>query len=268
MYFQSVNGIEIDKISTLDRGLAYGDGVFTTAKIANGKVELLNEHIQRLRSGCERLRITHIDYIHLQKELVEIASSYDIAVLKIIITAGEGGRGYSRAGISDPNVIIKTSAYPQKYDDWQEKGISIGDASIKLGINPLFAGIKHLNRLEQVLIRDELDQTSFDDLLVYNFNDELIETTCANVFWIQNNQLFTPEIINSGVAGLLRAEIIKYFPTTQIVSGKTHNIINADSIFITNSVMEIVPIKYYQGKEFDINNVHQFISSFKSLTHD
>ncbi len=268
MYFQSVNGIEIDKISTLDRGLAYGDGVFTTAKIVNGHVQMLDKHIERLSLSCERLRIAHIDYVHLKKELADIAARYDIAVLKVIITAGEGGRGYSRAGTSTPNIIIKTSAYPQKYDDWQERGISIADASIKLGINPFFAGIKHLNRLEQVLIRDELDQTSFDDLLVYNFNDELIETTCANVFWIQDSQLFTPEIINSGVAGLLRAEIITCFPETHIVSGISNNIINADSIFITNSIMEIVPIKYYQGKQFDINNVHQFTSSFKLLAHD
>ena len=268
MYFQSVNGIEIDKISMLDRGLSYGDGVFTTAKIVNGHVQMLNQHIQRLSSGCEILRIEHIDYTNLKTELANIAIRYDIAVLKIIITAGEGGRGYSRIGASTPNVIIKTSEYPKKYDDWQVKGVSIGDASIKLGINPMFAGLKHLNRLEQVLIRDELDHTLFDDLFVYNLHDELIETTCANIFWIKGNDLFTPAISNSGVAGLLRAEMIKHFPEIQIVSGKNNNIINADSIFITNSIMDIVPVKSYQGKEFDINNVHQFTSSFKLLTHD
>jgi 4-amino-4-deoxychorismate lyase len=267
MYFQSVNGVEIDQISTLDRGLAYGDGLFTTAKIVNGNVQMLEQHIERLRQGCERFRISDIDYVSLESQLVKAAKPHNIAVLKVIVTSGDGGRGYSRVGTSQPNVIIKTSEYPEKYDQWKKSGISVSNASIKLGINPLLAGIKHLNRLEQVFLREELDQTLFDDLMVFDLNDMLVETTCANIFWIKQEQLFTPEIKNSGVAGLLRNEIIKYFPSTRVVSD-AKSIINADSIFITNSVMEIVPVLHYQGKQFDINSVHQFISTFKSLAHD
>ena len=267
MHFQSVNGEKIDQVSILDRGLAYGDGLFTTAKITNGFVQMLDQHIERLNSGCLRLRIQGFDSLMLKAELIDIASFFDVAVLKIIVTSGEGGRGYSRNGISKPNIIIKTSDYPKKYDDWKKSGISVSNASIKLGLNPLYAGIKHLNRLEQVMLRDELEQTAHDDLFVYDLNGMLVETTCANIFWLQNGKLFTPKIKNSGVAGLLRAEIIKYIPDTQIVS-TDNTLINADAIFITNSVMGIVPVLQHQGKQFDIDKVHQFSTSFKSLTHD
>jgi len=93
MYFQSINGKEICQISLNDRGLAYGDGIFTTAKVVNGKVELLSQHINRLINGCERLNILNVDFNALKTELINLTKKYDLAVLKVIVTAGEGGRG-------------------------------------------------------------------------------------------------------------------------------------------------------------------------------
>ncbi|WP_076417856.1 aminodeoxychorismate lyase [Colwellia sp. UCD-KL20] len=258
MYFQSVNGQQVNHISVNDRGLAYGDGIFTTAKVTNGQIELIHQHINRLKTGCCLFKILDVDFIVLENELIECCKTYNLAVLKIIITSGEGGRGYSRLGGSRPNIIIKISEFPTKYLHWAQSGITLADASIKLGINPLFSGVKHLNRLEQVLIRNELDQTSYDDLLVFNIFDEVIETTCANIFWFENGDIFTPEIKDSGVAGIQRAEVLRKHPSTKIIKAKASDIIRAQSMFITNSIMEIVPIINYAGNKLNIDQVHQF----------
>lgn len=265
MYFQSVNGKQVSQISINDRGLAYGDGIFTTAKILNGQVEFLQQHIKRLITGCSLLKITGVDFDELISNLINTTKKFDLAVLKVVITSGEGGRGYSRVGVSKPNVIIKITEFPVKYIEWQKKGISLADSSIKLGINPMFVGLKHLNRLEQVLIRDELDQTVYDDMLVYNINEHVIETTCANVFWFESNKLFTPEIKSSGVAGILRAEILRKYPTTHIIQAVQSDIMKAQSIFITNSIMEIVPVANYAGTALDIDQVHQFKDQIAKL---
>lgn len=245
--------------------MAYGDGIFTTAKIVNGEIKLFTQHIERLKSGCHLLKISGVDYKDLSKNLIGIAKLYKLAVLKVVITSGEGGRGYSRVGVGQPNVIIKVSEFPAKYTQWQHAGISLGDASIQLGINPIFSGLKHLNRLEQVLIRDELDQTSYDDLLVLNIHEHIIETTCANVFWFKGDELFTPEISDSGVIGLFRAELLKKHPSIHIVKAKLIEILNADAIFITNSVMEIVPVINYADRKFIIEKVHQFKAYIETL---
>jgi 4-amino-4-deoxychorismate lyase len=258
MYFQSVNGKQVNQISINDRGLAYGDGIFTTAKINQGQVELIHLHIKRLQTGCCLFKIKDIDFIALQNDLIECCKSYKLAVVKVVITSGEGGRGYSRVGVSRPNIIIKISEFPSKYFQWQTSGISLADSSIKLGINPMFAGVKHLNRLEQVLIRNELDQTNYDDLLVFNIFDDIIETTCANVFWFKEGELYTPEIKDSGVSGIQRSEIIRKHPETKIIKACASTIKKAESLFITNSIMEIVPIINYAGRELNIEQVHQF----------
>lgn len=265
MYYQSVNGKQVNQISLNDRGLAYGDGIFTTAKVSNGCIELLDKHIERLIRGCKLLKITGVDFVALETELIDVCKSYDLAVLKVVITSGEGGRGYSRLGVNGPNVIIKLSEFPHKYLQWQKEGITLSDSSIKLGINPIFLGLKHLNRLEQVLLREELDNTHTDDLLVFNIFDHVIETTCANVFWFKNNELFTPKIEDSGISGIIRAEIIRKYPNIKIVEAKREDINNADSIFITNSIMDIIPVINYEGRELNINQVHQFVEHIESL---
>lgn len=265
MYFFSINGEQIDSISINDRGLAYGDGIFTTAKIHNGQVLLLNKHIQRLEQGCDFLKIAHVDFSKLLNDLVITAQDYSLAVLKVIITAGEGGRGYSRKNVTSPNIIIKVSEFPTHYKKWEHAGITLSDAHIKLGLNPLFLGIKHLNRIEQVLLRDELEQTTHNDLLVSNINDNIIETTCGNIFWFYKNELYTPEIVDSGIAGIMRAEIIRKHSTVKIIKASRQDILNAQSIFITNSIMEIIPVLEYAGKRFNLNKVHQFIQHIANI---
>ena len=265
MLYCAINGKQTTNIHCLDRGLAYGDGVFTTAKIINGNIVQLKEHLERLRQSCHKLFLKFPDINQLNQQLIVQAKAYNLAVLKVIITAGVGGRGYSRKGVSSPHCIVCIFDYPQHYLQWQKQGICLVDATFQLGINPALSGIKHLNRLEQVLLRQELDQQSADDLLVTDINQFVVETSCANIFWQKGNTWQTPKITFSGIAGLLRADIMRKntIEEVSITRDDFHSSLKQiNAMFICNSVMGIVPVKVYNRHHLSIDPVNQYCQQF------
>lgn len=255
MLYCSVNGQQINHIAVNDRGFAYGDGIFTTGKISAGKIERLPLHLQRLNYGCEQLMINKPDLPSLEIELNKVAELFDCAVIKVIITSGTGGRGYSRVGVGTPTIVINVFEFPQHYHQWQAQGIHLGVSKQRLGINPMLKGLKHLNRLEQVLLRKELDQQGEDDLLVLNVNEQVVETTCANIFWFNNGCLYTPDITFSGVAGVMRDSVLTVFKNTCVKNFTLSDLHNASSMFICNSVMGIVPVNKFIDKALPIKDV-------------
>ncbi|EOK5619436.1 aminotransferase class IV, partial [Escherichia coli] len=116
-------------------------------------------HLQRLEQGCRQLLLPMPDLSLLADEMRRIAQGHARAVLKIILTPGSGGRGYSRRGCQAPVRILSLSPWPQHYATLQQQGASLVTSPVPLARNPLLAGIKHLNRLEQVMIRHHLDET-------------------------------------------------------------------------------------------------------------
>jgi len=257
MKFCTVNGNEKSEMSINDRGFSYGDGLFTTAKIIDGKVLMLTEHINRLVFGCAQLGLPKFDSQQLRHDLTLVAKPFCHDVLKVIITAGVGGRGYSRVhsnkAESHLNIIIMVFDFPAHYEQWKKTGITLGVSQQRMGINPMLSQVKHLNRLEQVLFRAELDDVKEDDLVIMNINDHIIETSSANIFWWTNNQLYTPDIINSGVAGLMRQCILDNHKSTTVSTFSLPELEQADEIFICNSIMGIVPVKQYKDKALSIN---------------
>jgi len=265
MKYCSINGVERNNIDITDRGLAYGDGLFTTAKIVDGQVILLDKHIERLILGCHRLRLTAPSLGNLTSQLQSVAKPYNQAVLKVMITAGSGGRGYSRIGLSesDTNIILIVSDYPEHYKTLALRGIALGISKQKIGITPMLAGLKHLNRLEQVLLRDELDERSEDDLVVTNCHDHVVEATCANIFYWQKGQLCTPDLSLSGVNGLIRQAILIKYPDTKICQTSLTDLSEAQGIFICNSLMGIMPVKTYNNRILAIDEVLQLQTQMK-----
>lgn len=248
-----VNGVQQNSIEINNRGLAYGDGLFTTAKITNGNVEYLSLHIQRLISGCEKLGLTAPSKNTLSEQLSQVAKTYELAVLKVIITASSGGRGYARSADPVNNIIIMVHDFPTHYDDLVIEGITLGDSKQQIGINPMLSGLKHLNRLEQVLLRQELSHTKVDDLVVTNINNDVIEATSANLFFWLNGQLCTPDVSNSGVNGIMRQIILKKYPDTLIKTVALTELTSASAMFICNCVMGVMPIKTYNGQLLSIS---------------
>jgi 4-amino-4-deoxychorismate lyase len=257
MKYCSINGIEQTSIALNDRGLAYGDGLFTTAKIVNSQVVLLEKHIERLIAGCQQLKLAGPSPERLASQLQSVASLYSQAVLKVMITAGSGGRGYSRIGLneSDTNIIILVSDFPSHYKSLALQGIDLGISNQQIGISTMLAGIKHLNRLEQVLLRDELDARSEDDLVVTNCEGKVVEATCSNLFYWQEEQLCTPDLSKSGVNGIIRQEILRKYPETKICQTSLADLKTANSLFICNSLMGIMPVKTYNNRQLVIDEV-------------
>jgi len=250
MKYCSINGHQQTTIDITERGLAYGDGIFTTAKIVNGKVVLLEKHVERLRLGCQQLKLTAPSIESLTEHLQSVAKPYLLAVLKVMVTAGSGGRGYSRVGLSDnaTNTIIIITDFPKHYVEQAIHGISLGDSEQHISISPMLAGVKHLNRLEQVLLRKELDGRFEDDLIVSNCLGEVIEVTSSNLFYYLDGKLCTPDLSMSGVNGIIRQAILSKYSQVEIRKTNLEVLKQAQAMFICNSLMGIMPVKTYNNR--------------------
>ncbi len=257
MKYCSINGQQQTALAVTDRGLAYGDGIFTTAKIVNGQVVLLEKHIERLTHGCQYLKLQLPTNINLKKQLADVVKGFSLAVLKVMITAGSGGRGYSRLGLTEnsTNIIIMISDFPPQYELLAQQGITLGDSKHQISTSPMLGGIKHLNRLEQVLLRDELDKRIEDDLIVTNCQGNVIEATSSNIFYWHNEQLCTPEISTSGVNGIIRQAIIAKKHDVKVCQTRLEDLKHAQAMFISNSLMGIMPVKTYNNRQLTVDMV-------------
>lgn len=249
-----LNGKIQSNLPIADRSIQYGDGCFTTIFLKQGKMQFLSDHEGRLRNHVQRLNIEGIDWHAVANWMQDAArlSVHPYAVMKVQITRGIGGRGYSPEGCKSPHVLISIYSYPTHYFTWQKEGIRLGIAEQMLGLSPL-GGMKHLNRLEQVMLKTEVDRSPYDDLLFCDLNKKLIETSVANVFWRKNKQLYTPRIEFSGVAGIMRAHVIRVAEqldlNIQQIDTSIDAIQVADEIFITNALMGLVPVKALEEKQ-------------------
>lgn len=229
-----------------DRGLGYGDGFFSTMLVEGGYIKLLPLHVERMLQDGSQLGL-HLNASSLTTLLQKIATSAPRPVCKVIITSGVGGRGYQRPADTLCNVHTSFHDYPTHYKHWQSEGISVGVSPVKLAIQPLLAGAKHLNRLEQVLIKSAMSHINQQDVLVCDQSGVLIEASAANVFWLDQYCWKTPKLNNCGVHGVMRRFIMKYFERVGIrveeVSVEVTALKNAKSAFLCNSLMQIVPIK-------------------------
>jgi len=263
MKFCLVNGVQQNYIDIENRGLAYGDGLFTTAKIQNGHIQYFTAHIERLLSGCKKLGIAPPSREELINELSTVAKNYSLAVLKVMITACSGGRGYARAKRNEHDLIIMVHDFPKHYDAQASTGIKLGISKQQLGVNPMLAGLKHLNRLEQVLLRQELTSRADDDLLVTNINNEVIEATSANVFLFLRGKLHTPDINQSGVNGIMRQAILQRYPETIVKPFTLAELTKVEAMFICNCVMGVMPVATFNGRDLTMSPVQDVRNSMK-----
>jgi len=255
-----VNGAEKGEIAVSDRGLNYGDGLFETIAVFFGIPEMLLEHLQRLQHGCEQLKIPFSEWNALQGEIEQLASVAAIserAVIKVIVTRGSGGRGYQISEDSEPQRIVMLLTWPER----PETPAKLCFCTTPLGCNPALAGIKHLNRLEQVMARSEWDDQldDFDEGLMSNIQGYVVEGTMSNLFIVQEGVLITPDLNRCGVEGIMRQHVLKLAETIgierKIALLSKDEILEADEIFITNSLMGIRPVVLLESKEFAVGPV-------------
>ncbi|CAJ0991555.1 Aminodeoxychorismate lyase [Pantoea sp. Nvir] len=258
-----INGKKQPTLAISDRSVQFGDGCFTTAAVRNGRIQLLEAHLRRLRWSCERLIMLNVDWARLEREMIKAAQSHTQAVLKVIISAGSGGRGYSRTGISKTTRIVSISSWPYYYQTLQIQGIKLCTSPVRLAQNPLLAGIKHLNRLEQVLIRAHLDQRDGEEALVLDTAGNIVECCTANLFWRKGSRVFTPDLTQAGVEGIMRYYLMEQMSTAgqicQVVCCGLSQLFEADEVVICNSLMPVLPVRQLDDRLFKERSLYNML---------
>jgi len=254
----------VDGVSAYDRGLHYGDGLFDTIVCVNGRARFLSLHLERLSLGCERLQISLGDTTPLRTEIQSIATAGD-ALVKVIVTRGEAvARGYGWAGTEVANRFVFRYPLPASgvaaFD-----GIRATVATLRYGENPQLAGLKHLNRLEQVLARSEVPVEEAAELLVFSSSGALVSGTMSNVFLVFQGRLSTPKLNRCGVAGVMRRVILREaaaegLAVEESVLGE-QQLANADEVFVTNARVGVWPVRTLGGRELGVGPITRRIQA-------
>ena len=250
-----VNGIPGDAISVHDRGLQFGDGVFETIAVQSGKLLCREAHFTRLETGCRRLSIACPDRSLLEREADRLCESLTAAVLKIIITRGTGGRGYQPPENISANRVLSVHDQPVYPPVYYREGIESYVCGGRIDHTPDLAGIKHLNRLEQIILRREVAATPYPEGAVLDRYDNVVEGSMSNIFMLKDDKLITPDLSRCGIAGVIRQSIIELDKAagreTAIRTIAREELFEADEVFYCNSVIGIWPVKRIGNKAFN-----------------
>lgn len=241
-----INGGFSHAISPLDRGFSYGDGVFRTMLMRGGLPVDWPLHYQKLVADCAAIGIVCPSAELLMSDFQQIFSAEDIAenrlgVAKIIITRGEGERGYKPPAVTSPTRVLIKSAMPQYPSTYAKDGVRLHLCETRLSMQPKLAGIKHLNRLENVLARMEWSNEAIFDGLMLDAQENVIECTMSNVFARYKNLLITPDLTQCGVAGVTRQRILGLANVlnlqTEVKPVPYADLLKADEVLICNSLI-------------------------------
>ncbi|MBP7229873.1 MAG: aminodeoxychorismate lyase [Moraxellaceae bacterium] len=244
---------EIAPISVMDRGLAYGDGLFETIRIESGRPVLLPLHLARLKASATVLGIT-CDTVTLEDAFIDFIAECGDAAAKIILTRGDSDRGY----LPDPEAPSSLIFLLYPAMNWPAElaceGVVAAVCQQPLGISPMLAGHKHLNRLEQVLLRQELAGfAGAHEALVSDVDGHVVEGVFSNVFWIQHGIVYTPCLNRAGVRGVMRQFLLQEMSRLglQLCEGNytVTDVLAADEVFFCNSLYGIWPARQMAGVE-------------------
>lgn len=249
-----INGQVADTIPITDRGLLYGDGVFETIAVVDGRLLCWSEHLARLNEGCRRLYINSPEAGQLHAEALQLTAGCERGVLKVILTRGSGGRGYTPTLAAEPRRILSLHPWPDHPASYREDGVAVRVCHHPLAINPALAEIKHLNRLEQILARGEWQEPEIAEGLMLDPSGNVIEGTMSNLFLVQQNSLLTPDVGQCGVAGIVRGRILTVATDlgldAMITSISLHDLERADELFLCNSIIGLWPVRAVGEKSF------------------
>jgi 4-amino-4-deoxychorismate lyase len=250
-----VNGVYAGTLPLTDRGLHYGDGLFETIAVRLSAPCLWSEHLDRLCLGAARLGIPLPDPGLLLHECLALSQGVGDGVLKLILTRGSGGRGYRPPVAPFPTRILALYPLPGYPSDWGDTGVAVRWCQTSLGESPSLAGIKHLNRLEQVLARSEWDDEGIAEGLMCDPRGRVIAGTMSNLFVYTGGRLLTPRLNTCGVAGTVRGLVLRLAPGLGVgvaeVDLRLENLVTADGAFLTNAVLGVWPVRRLGGIDYD-----------------
>lgn len=263
-----VNGEPRFDIDILDRGLAYGDGLFETIAVRLGRPCCWLDHLDRLALGAARLRLPLPSPGRLQAEARQLLDGIEVGSLKIMLTRGSSARGYRPPPQPQPTRILFVD---ERLDDQSrirdgddivadrraEQGIRVRLCDTRLGINPQLAGLKHLNRLEQVLARSEWSEPAIAEGLMLDAEGALVCGTMSNLFLVTVEGLQTSMIDRCGVAGTARSKTLRLAREAGLRVQERRltldDLVKAQGAFLTNALIGVWPIRSFAGRDFELS---------------
>jgi 4-amino-4-deoxychorismate lyase len=253
-------------LSALDRGLHYGDGLFETIACEDGRPRLIERHLQRLMAGCERLGIVPGDGAALAREVCALAAGTSRAVVKLLLTRGVSlARGYAPTGHERSLRVLLRYAWPAQDAEHVEQGVRVRRATLRLGENPALAGLKHCNRLEQVLARAEWTDPGIAEALMFSSSGALVSGTMSNVFLVRGSKLLTPCIDRCGVAGVMRGLVLEIAAAAGIEAADRRldatDLAAAEELFLTSALTGIRPVRELDGMPLAVGPVTRHLQA-------
>lgn len=242
-----VNGQPNDLISAEDRGLSYGDGVFRTFRVQKGAPLTWQRHYLKLQQDCAAIKIVCPPADLLLSEIQSLYSVRRDGIAKIIISRGVGTRGYAPPISEKPTRVLSVSEIPEYDSESYSSGITLHLCQLKLGHQPLLAGVKHLNRLENVLAASECRDAGAQEGLLEDEDGYVISGTRSNLFLLRDGTLYTPDLSLCGVAGVQRDRVCSWADAhgvpCKITQIRMDELLAADEIFLVNSVFGLWPVR-------------------------
>ncbi len=253
-----VNGRPATQLNPADRGLHYGDGLFETIAMRDGRPRFMDWHFERLTEGARRLGFPDPEVDRLRSE-IGLAGPVKHAVIKLILTRGPGERGYRPPRKPQPTRVMVVSDWPKWPDSAWIEGVRVRWCRIRLGRNRALAGIKHLNRLEQVLARAEWDDDEVEEGLMQDDRDLVISAIQANLFARVQGAWVTPLLDESGVAGVMRRAFRRWSgergePVAERVLAACE-VEAASALLLTNALIGAWPVRELAGRPLHIDPV-------------
>jgi len=252
---RAVTGVPVD-----DRSWLYGDGLFETIAIRSGKPRLFDWHVERLNLGCRRIGIAEPRRSDLLESLSAAFSTtaidLEFALARLVVTAGRSPRGYARAAATAnvyTGLFLSTPPDPRLY----REGCRVRICNTRLARQPQLAGLKTLNRLEQVLARAEWESSAVFEGLCFDTEDQLICGTMSNVFIVRSGRLMTPDLSQSGVAGVMRRLLLEVAAESgqvaEVAAVDDQALSTADEIFLCNSQFGVIPVTSIEQPPGDLS---------------
>jgi 4-amino-4-deoxychorismate lyase len=267
-----VDGVDRAFIPADDRGLGYGDGVFRTLAVLHGIPQHWLRHYAKLFSDCTAIDMRCPDESLFRQDLSRICLTDPDCAVKIIVTRGAAERGYAYADTAKPTRIVlgvRLPNYPQTY---VSQGVKVRRCQLKLAHQPALAGIKHLNRLENVLARAEWTDSDIAEGLLCDVDDAVIGGTMTNIFVVKGDSLATPSLHRCGIAGVTRERVLEAAARQDIACEVTNlpwrDVLSADEIFLVNSLAGIWPVRELEGKTFAVGAVTRSVQHWLKQEDD
>jgi 4-amino-4-deoxychorismate lyase len=265
-----VNG-QSNGVDPADRGLAYGDGLFETMAASDGRIRRLNLHFDRLEEGCRRLEIPAPSRSLLAQEIDAHCPRRGRAVVKLIVTRGPGARGYLPPEPATPTRVLAISPWPAHPDSFYRDGISMRTCQLRLAENPALAGLKHLNRLEQVLAQLELRGHPIQQGLMLDASGHVVGGTSSNLFVAGAGALSTPALTRCGIKGVMRRAVLDAARTLGLRAEERDimpaEVLGADELFVTNALFGIWPVAELDGHRFAVGPITERLMAHLSDVH-